>query len=69
MIIVHTYYGKNDSVDRVKTSVFDDQEAASAYLGKVPTKEAAKESPSKHWSYAEIVKNGEEIELDPPYYL
>lgn len=64
MIIVQVYSGRSESVDRVRVRVFEDYAKAEAYQNSFRTYES--QSQTKHWEYAEIVGDGEIVELRSP---
>tara|TARA_B100000780_G_scaffold261257_1_gene213591 strand:+ start:1967 stop:2176 length:210 start_codon:yes stop_codon:yes gene_type:complete len=60
MIIVITTYGKNESIDFVRTDLFNNKSDAEEYIWSVDDKDEEK----KYWTRAEIVNSGVKYEMD-----
>lgn len=62
-ILVAVLEGKNESVDFLTVKSFETEEAANRFVDYTNANYARNK---KNWSYAEIVRDGETIELDRP---
>ena len=60
MIVVITTYGKNESIDFVRTDLFNNESEAEEYIWSVDNKDEKK----KYWTRAEIVEFGRKYEMD-----
>lgn len=59
-VIVLETKGKHESVDEAKVLLFNDPLIAAQYIQKVNT------GPIKYWTKAEVVRDGERVELYMP---
>jgi hypothetical protein len=59
-VIVLETKGKRESIDYAKVLLFDDPLLAAQYVQRVNT------GPVKYWVKAEVVRDGEEVELFMP---
>jgi hypothetical protein len=63
MIIVLVTTGKHESVDTAKIRLFEERFQAEDYCNLMNS------GKMKYWKYAQIVKDGEQVELEQPYKI
>ncbi len=63
VILVLVTMGKQESVDAAKMRCFDDVTTAQAFVDETNRDQGT----LKYWSHAEILKDGEYVELFNPY--
>lgn len=62
-VLVLVTEGKNESVDRAIVRTFQSREDANVYVNTINEKYSPEQ---KHWVYADIIRDGEVIELIRP---